>query len=324
MILIGRIPNMTREKAKPHRYLYRLLVGLRSWPYRGYFLVLYCGIFSFSCHREVRVQQNIVYRQVGDTQLELDLYFPPSKPKKPRPAVIALHGGAWRHGDKGDMMEVAIKLAKRGYVVASVGYRFAPDWPFPAQLEDVQAAVRWLRQHAEEYQIEPEKIGGLGASAGAHLVALLGLVDDESKSVSSKVACVVSLAGPVDLRLPTCRTELANSPELETVEQWLLDFIGHPYNSETNQLWQAASPLFHVTIKAAPFFMIHGTIDQVVSIKQSEALLKALKANRVEVKLRPITDLGHSLDVKPKVLYRFWQAVRASFRFLDQHLKSKI
>ena len=111
------------------------------------------------CHREVSVQQNIVYRQVGDTQLELDLYFPPSKPKNPRPAVIVLHGGAWRHGDKGDMMEVAIKLAKRGYVVASVGYRFAPAWPFPAQLEDVQAAVRWLRQHAKEYQIEPEKIG---------------------------------------------------------------------------------------------------------------------------------------------------------------------
>lgn len=79
-------------------------------------------------------------------------------------------------------MELAIKLAKRGYVVASVGYRFAPDWPFPAQLEDVQAAVRWLRQHAKEYQIEPEKIGGLGASAGAHLVVLLGLVDEISVS----------------------------------------------------------------------------------------------------------------------------------------------
>ena len=80
------------------------------------------------CHREVSVQQNIVYRQVGDTQLELDLYFPLSKPKNPRPAEIVLHGGAWRHGDKGDMMEVAIKLAKRGYVVASVGYRFRPSW----------------------------------------------------------------------------------------------------------------------------------------------------------------------------------------------------
>jgi len=312
---------MKRERAKLYRYLCGLLIGLRSWTYRGYLLVLYCGIFGFGCHREVSVQQNIVYRQVGDTQLELDLYFPPSKPKKPRPAVIVLHGGAWRHGDKGDMMEVAIKLAKRGYVVASVGYRFAPDWPFPAQLEDVQAAVRWLRQHAEEYQIEPEKIGGLGASAGAHLVALLGLVDDASKPVSSKVACVVSLAGPADLRLPTCRTELANSPELEVVEQWLFDFIGHPYNAETDQLWRAASPLFHVTTEAAPFFMIHGIVDQVVSIKQSEALLKALKANRVKVELRLIPDLGHSLDVKPKVLYRFWQAIRASFRFLDQHLK---
>ena len=82
--------------------------------------------FFLGCHREVSVQQNIVYRQVGDTQLELDLYFPLFKPKNPRPAVIVLHGGAWRHGDKGDMMEVAIKLAKRGYVVASVGYRFAP------------------------------------------------------------------------------------------------------------------------------------------------------------------------------------------------------
>ena len=285
------------------------------------YLVITFLIGFLGCNRQIEVQTNIVYRQVSEQKLKLDLYLPKLKPKKRRPALIALHGGAWKQGDKTDMSEIATKLAKRGYVVASVQYRFAPESVFPSQLEDVQAAVRWLRKHDDRHQIDSEKIGGLGASAGAHLVSMLGLVDDSSQSTSSQINCVVSLAGPVDLRLSTCQAELADSPALEQVEQWLLDFIGQPYNSQNDPLWRSASPLFQVSEKSCPFFLIHGIADQVVSIKQSESLIQALSARSVSVECRRIPELNHSLNVNYWVLFQFWRAVNESFQFLDRHLK---
>ena len=121
--------------------------------------------------------------------------------------------------------------------------------------------------------------------------------------------------------MSTCRNELAESPALEQVEQWLVDFIGQPYNSQNDQLWRSASPLFQVSKKSPPFFLIHGTADQVVSIKQAEALVESLSDQSVPVAYRYIPKLNHSLDVNYWVLLRFWQALKASFRFLDRHLK---
>ena len=289
-----------------------------AWLIQSFvFLLVAC----LGCHGPVEIESNIIYRKVEQQELKLDLYLPKSLPKKRRPAIIALHGGAWRQGNKEDMSEIAIKLANRGYVVAAVQYRFAPESVFPSQLEDVQAAVRWIREHADQYQLDEKKIGGIGASAGAHLVSLLGLVDDPSYPISSQITCVVSLAGPVDLRLSTCRNELAESPALEQVEQWLVDFIGQPYNSQNDQLWRSASPLFQVSKTSPPFFLIHGTADQVVSIKQAEALVESLSDQSVPVAYRYIPKLNHSLDVNYWVLLRFWQALKASFRFLDRHLK---
>ena len=281
-------------------------------------------ILWIGCGQDIVTKSDIVYQSIGDVELSLDLYFSEPQADTLQPAVLLVHGGGWRKGNKRDMEQVAMMLAKRGYVAISVNYRFAPDWPFPAQLEDVQTAVRWVRTHADEYNIDTTKIGGLGVSAGAHLVSLLGVVDSTNlkDQISSKIQCVVDLAGPTDLRLSICLDQLGNSPHSEQAETWLLDFMGIPYNKSTENQWRDASPRFHISADDPPFFIIHGAEDQLVPIPQSKDFAQALRKKGIEVDLRIIKGLEHSLDTNFIILYRFWRSVRASFRFLDKHLKS--
>jgi len=187
----------------------RMILGFLSTIF-----VIHIGILWIGCGRSVITKSDIVYHRVEGVELSLDLYLPRRQPTTPRPSVLVVHGGGWRQGNKVNMERVAMMLAKRGYVAVSVSHRFAPDWSFPAQLEDVQAAVRWVRRHADEYNIDATKIGGLGISSGAHLVSLLGVVDSANSKdqISSKIQCVVDLAGPADLRLPICLDQLGDSP----------------------------------------------------------------------------------------------------------------
>ena len=286
--------------------------------------VIHIGILWIGCGRDTVTKSDIIYQNIEGIELSLDLYFSKRRVALPQPAVLLIHGGGWRQGKKEDMERVAMMLARRGYVAVSVSYRFAPDWPFPAQLEDVQAAVRWVRRHADEYNIDTTKIGGLGVSAGAHLVSLLGVVDSTNSKdqISSKIQCVVDLAGPTDLRLPICLDQLNDSPAAEQAETWLLDLMGIPYNKSTDSQWRDASPRFHISANDPPFFIIHGAKDQLVPIPQSRDFAEALRKEGIEVDLRIIKGLEHSLDTNFIILYRFWRSVQASFRFLDKHLKN--
>ena len=286
--------------------------------------VIHIGILWIGCGRSVITKSDIVYHRVEGVELSLDLYLPRRQPTTPRPSVLVVHGGGWRQGNKVNMERVAMMLAKRGYVAVSVSHRFAPDWSFPAQLEDVQAAVRWVRRHADEYNIDATKIGGLGISSGAHLVSLLGVVDSANSKdqISSKIQCVVDLAGPADLRLPICLDQLGDSPAAKQAEAWLIDFMGMPYSKSTDSQWRDASPRFHISADDPPFFIIHGAEDQLVPILQSKDFAQALREKGVEVNLRIVKGLEHSLDTNLIILYRFWRSVWASFKFLDKHLKN--
>src|SRR5262249_24089734 len=141
----------------------------------------------------------------GHERQKLDLYLP-DKADGPLPVVVWVHGGAWRQGSKNGCP--GVYLAARGFAVASVGCRLSHDAVFPAQIEDCKAAVRWLRANAKKYTLDPDHVGAWGASAGGHLVALLGttggMKDLEGKDgdldQSSKVQCVVDWFGPTDLR----------------------------------------------------------------------------------------------------------------------------
>ena len=284
------------------------------------------GIGLWSQPRDFEQRTDVVYGEVEGQKLLLDLYLPKDKGKDLRPAVVAVHGGAWHGGNKRDMRPFAESLVRRGCVVASVSYRLAPKWTYPAQLDDVQRAVRWLRRHAAELGIHPRHIGAIGVSAGGHLVSLLGTretrddSDPELKGLSSKVQAVVNIFGPSDLSLPQYLEALPAGSPKGWVEQVLKGFLGKPYE-EAPDLWRDASPLFHVSSDDAAFFILQGSEDPLVPKSQAERLAEALKKAGVEVHLVIVENMGHDLGRTPEAQKRARQALEEAMEFLDRHLK---
>jgi acetyl esterase/lipase len=252
---------------------------------------------------------------------DLDLFLPKDDGKSLRPAVIVIHGGAWRGGDKKDMRILAEPLAQRGYVVAAINYRLAPKWSYPAQLDDCQRAIRWLRKNAKEFRVDPKRFGAAGASAGGHLALLLGTreVRDDSdpdlKGISSKVQCVLSICGPTDLT-DKRYAQAARDSDLGKI---LIEFIGEPYDEAPN-LWKEASPIYHVSPDDAPTFIIHGDQDSIVPFEQSVRFAEALRKVGVEVQLVAIKGMDHG-PTTPEQRDELMKAVGQALEFFDKHLK---
>ncbi|MCC6036762.1 MAG: alpha/beta hydrolase [Armatimonadetes bacterium] len=252
---------------------------------------------------------------------DLDLFLPKDDGKSLRPAVIVIHGGAWRGGDKKDMRILAEPLAQRGYVVAAINYRLAPKWSYPAQLDDCQRAVRWLRKNAKEFRVDPKRFGAAGASAGGHLALLLGTreVRDDSdpdlKGISSKVQCVLSICGPTDLT-DKRYAQAARDSDLGKI---LIEFIGKPYDEAPN-LWKEASPIYYVSPDDAPTFIIHGNQDSIVPFEQSVRFAEALRKVGVEVQLVAIKGMDHG-PTTPEQRDELMKAVGQALEFFDKHLK---
>ena len=262
---------------------------------------------------------------------KLDLYLPndPVEPwRGPRPLIVYVHGGAWRGGDKRNCP--ALPFIARGYAVASVNYRLSQDATFPAQIEDCKAAVRWLRRNAKAFQIDPERFGAWGESAGGHLVALLGTAGDvkewdaepetkkgreEEAETSSRVQCVVDWFGPSDLAkmnaqappFATLDHDAATSPES------LL--VGGPVQENKDKAAKA-SPITYVTADDPPFLIVHGDKDPLVPLPQSQTFADALKAAGVDVTFQARAGAGHGGREFNTAEVR--QAVEA---FFDKHLK---
>ncbi len=243
---------------------------------------------------------------------KLDLYIP--KSNKPVPLLIWIHGGAWASGDKDEHNPTTEQLT-RGYAVAAINYRYSTQAPFPAQIEDVKAAVRYLRANAKKYNLDPDAFGVWGGSAGGHLAALLGTTDnvtefdtDSDKGVSSRVQCVIDLCGPTDL--------VKLSP-VETPYFPVTYLLGGD-TREKKELAAKASPITQVTRTSAPFLIIHGDADEVVPVAQSELLADALKRAGVSCELMILKGAGHSgPPFTSKELRNKYNA------FLDKHLKNK-
>jgi acetyl esterase/lipase len=252
---------------------------------------------------------------------DLDLFLPKDDGKSLRPAVIVIHGGAWRSGDKRQLRNLAELFARRGYVAAAINYRLAPKWSYPAQLDDCQRAVRWLRKNAKEFRVDPKRFGAAGASAGGHLALLLGTreVRDDSdpdlKGISSKVQCVLSICGPTDLT-DKRYAQAARDSDLGKI---LIEFIGKPYDEAPN-LWKEASPIYHVSPDDAPTFIIHGDQDSIVPFEQSVRFAEALRKVGVEVQLVAIKGMDHG-PTTPEQRDELMKAVGQALEFFDKHLK---
>ena len=239
------------------------------------------------------VQIDLVYCTASDgVKLTMDLYRP-AQASAPAPLVVYIHGGGWTGGDKSDGVGLIFKeeLTRRGYAYASINYRLAPKYTFPAPIEDVKCAIRHLRANAEKYDIDPQRIGVIGGSAGGHLAALLGVSDaqagwdtGEYLDQSSRVQAVVDLYGPADLRVM-----LAQSPL-----KYALQVFGAASNQDP--VLDVYSPVTYISPDDPPFLIMHGDLDEVVPLAQSEILYDRLKNGGVPAELVIVKNAGHSFQ----------------------------
>jgi acetyl esterase/lipase len=246
--------------------------------------------------------RNLAYVGDGHERQKLDLYLPAQEAARPRPVIIWVHGGAWLAGSKERCP--ARRFVAQGFVVASINYRLSQHATFPAQIQDCKAAVRWLRAHADQYNLDPERFGVWGASAGGHLVALLGTaggVSDfdvgENLDFSSRVQAVCDFFGPTDFTKmrdfpSTMDHDAADSPESK--------LIGGAVQ-ENKEKAQRANPITYATKDDPPFLIVHGDKDPLVPHNQSELLLAALTKAKVETKLYSVKDGGHGGFQDPNV-----------------------
>jgi len=259
--------------------------------------------------------KEIEYSAVGAPQT-MDIVRP-REASSPLPAVLLVHGGGFRAGTKEGYLPLAITLAKHGYVAATVDYRLAPRFRFPAAVEDVKAAVRFLRANAAKYNIDPKHIGALGGSAGGHLVLMLGLTagvpefegSGPSLGQSSAVQCVVDFYGPTDFTQSYAKSVDA--------AQVLPLFLGGDLEHE-RPIHMRSSPLNWVTPNAAPTLAIHGTADTYVAYEHSIWLMDRLIAAGVPAELETISGAGHGFKGADEE-----RAEAAALRWLDKYLRPK-
>jgi acetyl esterase/lipase len=256
--------------------------------------------------------------ELSGEKLQFDLFLP-EHANKPLPIVIWIHGGGWVGGDRWPCP--IAKLATRGYGVAAISYRLSQgraDHTFPAALHDAKAAVRYLRKNAWRFGLDGERIGVWGASAGGHIAALLGTVQNNPElegtigvtGVSSRVQAVCALFPATDL----VHLEEAHD------DHWKINLVAaallHGKPSEKPELAHAASPIEHVSATSAPFCFIHGKADSVIPYTQSERMHAALIAAGGSSTLTLIDDMPHGNRTLARSDVR-----DAAHVFLDKYLQ---
>jgi acetyl esterase/lipase len=242
----------------------------------------------------------------GYRPLQLDLHAPAGT--GPFPLVIWVHGGGWRNGGRAMLPDTIApfgfheRLVARGWAVADVDYRLALEAPYPAQLGDVQAAIRWLRHFAPDLGLDPARFATLGESAGGHLAAMAGLLGEGDTAVQA----VVNWYGAADLEFGDT-DDPGTSPAI---------VLGGPVSGRRDfARW--ASPMHRVHPGAPPFLNVHGTADSIVPFEQSERLTRALREQGVRCELLAVPDAEHCFAGYADI----GGLIDASVNFLDDVLK---
>lgn len=238
-------------------------------------------------------ETGVAYRDIAGQRLTLDIHRPPT-PGAARPALLLVHGGAWRAGSPADFAQVAPLFAGQGYVTFSIAYRLVTETGnrWPAQLDDARAAVRWIRANAARFGVDPARIGALGGSAGGHIVACLGAAReaDSSPTTGSGVACVINMAGPTDLtRLLAGTCDQGAWCD----EQIALLLGGSPLQLVAHA--RSASPRYLADARTAPTLLLQGSRDDIVPASQAQEYAKVLARHGVEARL-VMFDGGHGLE----------------------------
>ena len=259
-----------------------------------------------------QVDRDIVYATPSGTKQLLDIYRP-AKPQGLLPVVVWIHGGAFRTGSK-DQAGSVTWLTEHGYAVVSINYRLSQEAIYPAQIQDCQAAVAWLRAHATDYGFDPARFGAWGPSAGGHLVSMVGLTAGPNDP--SRVRAVVDFFGPTDF-LQMDAHALPKGMKHDPVDSPESQLVGGAIQDNKDKVARA-NPVTYVTAQAPPFLILHGDQDPLVPVHQSELLHAALKQASVPVTFHKIIGAGHGgpqFDTP---------VVRAMvLAFFDQHLKAR-
>lgn len=258
------------------------------------------------------LRTDVVYGEADGIPLRYD-HYRPLVGHAPAPAVIFVHGGGWMRGDPSQAAGNALHLARRGVATVAISYRLAPAHRFPAPLDDVRRGLRWVRAHAGELAIDPERLALVGLSAGAHLAVLAHLARDiaalapalppELREVSESVRAVVAHYGPYDLSRRRSAMVDALLGSRVTDPEWS----------------RLASPVAHAARASVPILLIHGTADQVVSWRESERMHTALQDAGKASELLLLDGAPHAFQVD-------WRgdanrrANAAMDAFLDRHL----
>jgi acetyl esterase/lipase len=262
----------------------------------------------------VLMREDLQFGTGEDTPLFLDLYSPEDQ-EEALPGILLFFGGSWKHGRKDQLRVYAQYLAARGYVVAAVQYRLRSAGQWPNSIHDAKCAVRWMRAHQEEYGIDGEHLGVMGNSAGGYLALMVGYTSGQDDfegrggwaEQDSAVQAVVDIYGPVDF-----------TEEIRRDHSAIISYMGGKYE-EMPERFEKASPLWQLHKTAPPTCVIHGTVDQLVPVTQSDRLVERLAALEIPHDYSRIDGWPHAMDVALPVCAHV-QALAGNF--FDRHLKA--
>jgi len=271
-----------------------------------------------SSFNNVKEERNLVYRHINGHNLYIDAFLPVQKSdlkKKRYPAILIIHGGGWRSGDRSQHFSLAQQLAANGYACFTVQYRLSTEAFFPAAIYDLKTAIRWLRANNQQFNIDTNKINALGFSAGGELAAFLAMTNgiqkfegtDGNNQYSSKVNSVIDIDGTLSFIHPDA-SETQHPDKIGASAWWL----GYP-RTERLDLWTAASPLTYAHNNTVPFLFLNSSLARMHAGRDD--FKKIMDQKGILVKIIEFPDTPHSF-----CLYRPWfpKVVVAIDNFLDE------
>lgn len=266
--------------------------------------------FSFS---NVVESSNIAYRKIGNRELKLEAFYPKEKSIAPRVAILIIHGGGWRSGNRTQHYPLAQKLASLGYVCFTPEYRLSTEALFPAAIYDIKAAIRWVRQNAETYNIDPTRIVASGFSAGGELSAFMGTTGNmplfegtDFTDISSSVNAVIDIDGTLSFVHPDCR-EGDDSKRTSAATYW----FGYA-KADNMKLWEAASPLSYVNANTPPTLILNSAVAPMHAGR--EDYIRVLNEHHIYSEVHEFEGAPHSFP-----LFDPW--FEPTVKYIDDFLK---